>query len=61
MLHFHFMRHFNPANIISDRFPAEPDTGAANEWMMEHAYIQCRLTALPLDDIPKTKILICGG
>jgi 3-oxoacyl-[acyl-carrier-protein] synthase-3 len=55
MLYLHSMGHFNPENIISNKFLDEMDIGTTNEWIMERVGIQNRRTVLPLDYIRKTK------
>jgi 3-oxoacyl-[acyl-carrier-protein] synthase-3 len=49
------MGHFNPENIISNKFLEELDIDTTNEWIMERVGFQNRRTVLPLDYIRKTK------
>lgn len=55
MLYLHGMGHFNPDNIISNKFLEDLDIGTNNEWIMERVGIENRRTVLPLDYIKTTK------
>ena len=55
MLYLHSMGHFNPENIITNKFLEDLDIGTNNEWILERVGIQNRRTVLPLDYIKKTK------
>ena len=55
MLYLHAMGHFNPENIISNKFLEDLDIGTSNDWIMERVGIENRRTVLPLDYIKKTK------
>jgi 3-oxoacyl-[acyl-carrier-protein] synthase-3 len=55
MLYLHAMGHFNPENIISNKFLEDLDIGTNNEWIIERVGIENRRTVLPLDYIIKTK------
>jgi len=55
MLYLHGMGHFNPENIISNKFLEDLDIGTSNEWIMERVGIENRRTVLPLDYIKTTK------
>lgn len=55
MLYLHGMGHFNPENIISNKFLEDLDIGTSNEWILERVGIVNRRTVLPLDYIKKTK------
>ncbi|PKN06195.1 MAG: ketoacyl-ACP synthase III [Deltaproteobacteria bacterium HGW-Deltaproteobacteria-7] len=55
MLYLHSMGHFNPENVLSNKFLEELDIGTTNDWIMERVGIQTRRTVLPLDYIKKTK------
>jgi 3-oxoacyl-[acyl-carrier-protein] synthase-3 len=55
MLYLHSMGHFNPANIISNKFLEDLDIGTNNEWILERVGIQNRRTILSLDYIKTTK------
>jgi 3-oxoacyl-[acyl-carrier-protein] synthase-3 len=55
MLYLHAMGHFNPENIISNKFLEDLDIGTSNEWIMERVGIENRRTVLPLDYIVKTR------
>jgi 3-oxoacyl-[acyl-carrier-protein] synthase III len=55
MLYLHSTGHFNPENIITNKFLEDLDIGTNNEWIMERVGIQNRRTALPLDYIKQTK------
>jgi len=55
MLYLHSVGHFNPENVISNKFLEELDIGTTSEWIMERVGIQNRRTVLPLDYIRKTK------
>ncbi|MGP8154314.1 MAG: hypothetical protein ACLQBQ_09275 [Smithella sp.] len=35
MLYLHSMGHFNPENILSNKFLEDLDIGTTNEWIME--------------------------
>ena len=49
------MGHFNPENVLSNKFLEELDIGTTNDWIMERVGIKNRRTVLPLDYIRKTK------
>lgn len=55
MLYLHAMGHFNPGNVISNRFLEDLDIGTNNEWILERVGIENRRTVLSLDYIKKTK------
>jgi 3-oxoacyl-[acyl-carrier-protein] synthase-3 len=55
MLYLHSMGHFNPENIITNKFLEDLDISTNNEWIIERVGIQNRRTVLPLDYIRKTK------
>ena len=55
MLYLHSMGHFNPDNIITNRFLEDLDIGTNNEWILERVGIANRRTVLPLDYIRETK------
>lgn len=55
MLYLHGMGHFNPENIISNKFLEDLDIGTSNEWILERVGIANRRTVLPLDYIKETK------
>ena len=55
MLYLHSMGHFNPENIITNKFLEDLDIGTNNEWIMERVGIENRRTVLPLDYIKRTK------
>jgi 3-oxoacyl-[acyl-carrier-protein] synthase-3 len=55
MLYLHAMGHFNPENVISNKFLEDLDIGTSNEWILERVGIVNRRTVLPLDYIRKTK------
>jgi 3-oxoacyl-[acyl-carrier-protein] synthase-3 len=55
MLYLHAMGHFNPENIISNKFLEDLDIGTSNEWIMERVGIENRRTVLPLDYIIQTR------
>jgi 3-oxoacyl-[acyl-carrier-protein] synthase-3 len=55
MLYLHSTGHFNPENIITNKFLEDLDIGTNNEWIMERVGIENRRTVLPLDYIKKTK------
>ena len=55
MLYLHAMGHFNPGNIISNKFLEDLDIGTTNDWIMERVGIENRRTVLPLDYIKTTK------
>ena len=55
MLYLHGMGHFNPENIISNRFLEELNIGTNHDWILERVGIVNRRTVLPLDYIRKTK------
>jgi 3-oxoacyl-[acyl-carrier-protein] synthase-3 len=55
MLYLHAMGHFNPENIISNKFLEDLDIGTSNEWIIERVGIANRRTVLPLDYIKETK------
>lgn len=55
MLYLHAMGHFNPENIISNKFLEDLDIGTSNEWIIERVGIVNRRTVLPLDYIKNTK------
>jgi len=55
MLYLHSMGHFNPENVLSNKFLEELDIGTTNDWIMERVGIKNRRTVLPLDYIRKTK------
>lgn len=55
MLYLHGIGHFNPENVISNRFLEDLDIGTNNEWILERVGIVARRTVLPLDYIQKTK------
>ena len=54
-LYLHGMGHFNPENIISNRFLEELDIGTSNDWILERVGIVNRRTVLPLEYIRQTK------
>jgi 3-oxoacyl-[acyl-carrier-protein] synthase-3 len=55
MLYLHSMGHFNPENIITNKFLEDLDIGTSNEWILERVGIVNRRTVLPLDYIRETK------
>ncbi|HDQ04184.1 MAG TPA: ketoacyl-ACP synthase III [Deltaproteobacteria bacterium] len=55
MLYLHAMGHFNPENIISNKFLEDLDIGTSNDWIMERVGIENRRTVLPLDYITQTR------
>jgi 3-oxoacyl-[acyl-carrier-protein] synthase III len=55
MLYLHAMGHFNPENIISNKFLEDLNIGTNNEWIIERVGIVNRRTVLPLDYIKETK------
>lgn len=55
MLYLHGMGHFNPENIISNKFLEDLDIDTSNEWIIERVGIVNRRTVLPLDYIKETK------
>ncbi len=55
MLYLHAMGHFNPENVISNKFLEDLDIGTTNEWIMERVGIENRRTVLPLDYIVQTR------
>lgn len=55
MLYLHAMGHFNPENIISNKFLEDLDIGTTNEWILERVGIANRRTVFPLDYIRDTK------
>ena len=55
MLYLHSMGHFNPDNIITNKFLEDLDIGTNNEWILERVGIVNRRTVLPLDYIRETK------
>jgi 3-oxoacyl-[acyl-carrier-protein] synthase III len=55
MLYLHAMGHFNPGNVISNKFLEDLDIGTSNEWIMERVGIENRRTVLPLDYIVQTR------
>lgn len=55
MLYLHGMGHFNPENIISNKFLEDLDIGTSNEWILERVGIINRRTVLSLDYIRTTK------
>lgn len=55
MLYLHSMGHFNPENIISNKFLEDLDIGTNNDWIIERVGIENRRTVLPLDYITQTR------
>jgi 3-oxoacyl-[acyl-carrier-protein] synthase-3 len=55
MLYLHAMGHFNPDNIITNKFLEDLDIGTSEEWILERVGIKTRHTVLPLDYIRQTK------
>lgn len=55
MLYLHGMGHFNPPNMITNRFLEDLDIGTSEEWILERVGIVNRRTVLPLDYIRSTK------
>lgn len=55
MLYLHSMGHFNPENVISNKFLEDLDIGTSNDWIIERVGIVNRRTVLPLEYIKKTK------
>ncbi|HQK99851.1 MAG TPA: 3-oxoacyl-[acyl-carrier-protein] synthase III C-terminal domain-containing protein [Smithellaceae bacterium] len=55
MLYLHGMGHFNPEEVISNRFLEDLDIGTSNEWILDRVGIINRRTVLPLDYIRQTK------
>ncbi|PKN19523.1 MAG: ketoacyl-ACP synthase III [Deltaproteobacteria bacterium HGW-Deltaproteobacteria-6] len=54
-MYLHAMGHFNPENIISNKFLEDLDIGTSNDWILERVGIVNRRTVLPLDYIKETK------
>ncbi|OPY86110.1 MAG: 3-oxoacyl-(acyl-carrier-protein) synthase 3 [Smithella sp. PtaU1.Bin162] len=55
MLYLHSLGHFNPENVISNKFLEDLDIGTNNEWILERVGIKNRRTVLALDYIKETK------
>lgn len=55
MLYLHGAGHFNPENVLSNKFLEDLDIGTTNDWIMERVGIENRRTVLPLDYIRQTK------
>lgn len=54
-LYVHGVGHFNPENVIDNKFLEDLDIGTNDEWIVERVGIHRRRTVLPLDYIRETK------